>query len=211
MTADPPKRRRRKEARPAEILDAGMAAFAENGFAGTRLEDVAARAGIAKATIYLYYPSKEALFEAAMQDRMVGAIEGFSQMPLAFDGPTDAVLRRFLGTLIDLILDTDATVLLKVLIGEGHRFPRLAATYREAVVARGLTMLESILARGAARGDLRLAPGATDPRSLLAPAIMTALWTILFADEAITDRAAYLDRQLEILLHGLLARPEPTR
>jgi hypothetical protein len=100
---------------------------------------------------------------------------------------------------------------LKVLIGEGHRFPHLAATYREAVVARGLATLAAILARGAARGDLRQPPGAIDLRSLLAPALMAALWTILFTEEPITDRGAYLDRQLDVLLHGLLVQPRATR
>lgn len=201
------KRRRRKEARPAEIIEAGMKEFADKGFAATRLDDVALRAGISKATIYLYYPSKEALFEAALRDRLINTMDAMAEVTLTFEGSTEALLRTFLAAAYDRLIDGEASVLLKVLIAEGHRFPALVTLYRETAVARGMQVLGAILRRGAARGDLRLPPEAIDPRLILAPAVAAAIWTMVFAESAPIDREAFMAAHLDILLRGILTRP----
>src|SRR6266853_5017395 len=80
--------RRRKDARPGEIVAASLACFAERGFAATRLEDVARRAGVTKGTVYIYFPNKEELFKAVVReallphlDRVLGGLGGIREDP----------------------------------------------------------------------------------------------------------------------------------
>jgi AcrR family transcriptional regulator len=197
------RRRRRKAARPGEIITAGLAEFAEKGFAGTRLEDVAKRAGIAKPTLYLYFPSKEALFEAAVRDRLGGLLDGLADSTVTFDGPTEALLRRLFGALYDRLVGTDVFVILKVLITEGGRFPQLVALYRELVLARGIALLGAIIGRGIARGEVRAGPAASEPRLLIAPTLMAALWTQLFGGPEPIERETFLAAQVDLVMHGL--------
>ena len=90
MSALPTPRKRRKEARPSELLEAALCLFVEKGFAATRLEDVAARAGVSKGTLYLYYENKDALFKAVIQEGIVPVIaenEVLSKNRARHDGP----------------------------------------------------------------------------------------------------------------------------
>jgi AcrR family transcriptional regulator len=203
---DPLKRRRRKEARPGEIIAAGLAEFAEKGFAATRLEDVGTRAGVSKGTIYLYFPSKEALFEAAVRERLVTLMEGLAEEATAHDGPVEDLLRHLLEAIYARLVGGDAGVLLKVLIAEGQRFPKLVELYRTMALSRGMALIRSILARGIAKGEIRDAPAASDPRLVIAPAIVAAIFTQVFARGAPLDRDAFLEAHLDLVLNGLRPR-----
>ncbi|MGJ3262477.1 MAG: TetR/AcrR family transcriptional regulator [Salinarimonas sp.] len=205
------RRRRRKAARPSEIIDAGFSEFAEKGFAAARLEDVAARAGIAKPTIYLYFPSKEALFEAAVRDRLVGAMEGFEASSLGFEGPTEVLLRDLLQVLYDRLIGTGAVALLRIVIAEGGRFAHLASLYHDVALSRGIGVIGAVLERGIARGEIRQCPAAADPRIVVAPAIVAALWSQVFARESPLDRDAYFEAHLDLVLNGLSVRRAPDR
>ena len=200
-------RQRRKEARPGEIIDAALALWAEQGFAATRLEQVAARAGIAKGTIYLYFPSKEALFEAALRDRIGATLASVSAQLPELEGGLEAELGLLLHAIYDRLLETDSAALLKVLIGEGHRFPALVELYREVALASGLGMVRRIIEQAAQRGELRLPPEAVDPRMVVAPAIAAAMWRMLFGAGPSLDRTAYEKAHLDLVLRGLLAEP----
>lgn len=197
------KRRRRKEARPAEIIAAAMQLWAERGFAATRLEDVAAGADIAKGTIYRYFPSKEALFEAAMQARIVATMDRAREMAQGFDGSTAALFTRFFDTIRAELVEAGSSVFLRVLLSEGHRFPELVATYEKVVLSRGLSTVRAILAEGVARGDLRPEAVDCDPRILMAPAMMLALWGTVFTSDGLPDMRKSLDQHVAILLGGL--------
>jgi AcrR family transcriptional regulator len=200
-------RRRRKEARPGEIIEAALALWAEKGFAATRLEDVSDRAGIAKGTVYLYFPSKEALFEAALRERIGDTVASVGDQLAALDGGLEAALTLLLRTVYDRLLDNNSVAILKVLMGEGHRFPRLVTLYREVALSEGIVTVQRILERGAERGELRLAPDAVDPRIIMAPAIAAAVWRMLFDGAMPLDRKAYEAGHLDVMLRGLLAEP----
>ncbi len=146
------KRQRRKEARPSEIIAAAMRLWGERGFAATRLEDVAAGAGIAKGTIYRYFPSKEALFEAALQERIVGTMDRAKAMAQGFEGPTEMLLRRFFESIRAELVEGGSSVFLRILLSEGGRFPDLVARYETVVLTRGMATVRAILAAGVARG-----------------------------------------------------------
>jgi AcrR family transcriptional regulator len=207
---DEKRRTRRKAARPGEILAAGLALFAERGFAATRLEDVAAAAGVAKGTIYLYFPSKEALFEAALRDRLSGAVAAADAAAREADGGLEAEMAAFLGAIYARLFEGDAPVLLKILVADGSRFAPLVALYRDLVIDRGLAAIRLMLDRAAARGELRLPAEAVDPRQVVAPALVAALWRLLFGDAELS-RDAYAAGHVDLLMRGLLAdrRPPP--
>lgn len=181
-----------------------MTLWAERGYAATRLDDVATQAGIAKGTVYLYFPSKAALFEAALRERLDSTI-GEALGRVAEPGHSTAEL---LGGFFDLLrrrmIENGAGVLLKVLVGEGHRFPELVALHRELAVQRGMQAIRAILVRGVARGELRAEAADLDPRLVMAPAMVAALWSILYPEAAGTDDpAALLDQHLQLLLRAL--------
>lgn len=197
------KRRRRKEARPAEIIAAAMQLWAERGFAASRLEDVAAGADIAKGTIYRYFPSKEALFEAALQARIVATMDRAKGMAQGFEGPTKILLARFFEAIRTELVDGGSSVFLRVLLSEGHRFPELVALYEEVVLSRGMATVRAILAAGVAHGDLRPEAVNFDPRIIMAPAMMLSLWGTVFSTEGLQDMGTSLDQHVELLLWGL--------
>ncbi len=193
--ASPRRRQRRKDARPAEIVAAAMRLWAERGYAATRLDDVAAQAGIAKGTVYLYFPSKAALFEAALRERLDTTFGEAMGLAAPAGPPTAALLTQFFDTLRQRMIEAGAGVLLKVLIGEGHRFPELVALHRELAVERG--------------GELSAEALTLDPRLVMAPALVAALWSILYPDAVPADDPAALLRQhLALLLRAL--RPDGT-
>ena len=203
---DPPpvrKRRRRKDARPAEIIAAAMRLWAERGFAATRLEDVAAGADIAKGTIYRYFPSKEALFEAALQDRLVATMDRARNMAEAEDVPTRVMLARFFESVRAELVDRGSLVFLRILLSEGHRFPDLVARYEAVALGRGMATVRAILAAGIARGDLRPETAELDPRLLMAPTILLSLWASVFRTEGLPDIRTALDQHVDILIRGL--------
>ncbi|MCZ8183685.1 MAG: TetR/AcrR family transcriptional regulator [Beijerinckiaceae bacterium] len=208
--AEAPRRRRRKEARPAEIIAAGMQEFALRGFAGTRLEDVARRAGIAKGTIYLYFEDKEALFMAAVRERVGPAIDEVAGFVDGFPGPTRELLRLVIPVLHERLVQSDLHTILRIMIGEGSTFPGLTALYYRETVLRGRELLERIVARGRARGEIREGAAADLPLVIMAPAIMSAIWQMTFMHEAPIPPERFLAAHLDLITEGLLV-PEAGR
>lgn len=199
----PKKRQRRKAARPEEIISAAMALWNERGFAATRLEDVAAGAGVAKGTIYRYFVSKEALFEAALHDRLVAMVERASERARGFDGMTAEMLTGFFDVVRVELVEGGASIFLRVLLAEGHRFPGLVAHFEAVALSRGMAAVRAILASGVARGDLRPEALNCDPRLIMAPAIMLALWQGTFRNSGLPDMADTLAQHVAILVAGL--------
>jgi AcrR family transcriptional regulator len=197
------KRQRRKEARPTEIIAAAMKLWGERGFAATRLEDVAAGAGIVKGTIYRYYPSKEALFEAALQERIVATMDRAKEMAQGPDGSTTAMFARFFDAIRAELVEAGSSVFLRVLLSEGHRFPELVTRYEQVVLSRGMATVRAILGAGVARGDLRPEALDCDPRIIMAPAMMLSLWGTVFTTAGLPDMRAALEQHVAILIDGL--------
>ena len=127
ILAAPKRRFRRKHARPAEIVDAALALFTERGFAATRLEDVATRAGIGKGTIYLYFPTKEDLFRAVVRERLVPNLDAIEAMVAAHAGSSAELLGRIAGRAEQLIA-SDITAIPKLVLAESAIFRRLRSS-----------------------------------------------------------------------------------
>jgi AcrR family transcriptional regulator len=161
-------------------MEAGLAEFALRGFEAARMEDVARRAGVAKGTVFLYFPTKEALFEAALRSRLAPVLEGMETALDAYPGPTIDLLRMLVDRVHSDLVATDAAAVMHMILAEGPRFPALLETYHRESIARAAGLLHRIVQRGVARGEFRDGAVADLPMVLMAPALMAALWRQTF-------------------------------
>jgi len=196
---------RRKDARPPEILEAALAVFAEKGFAATRLDDVAAKAGITKGTIYLYFDSKQALFEALARQSIGVQIDQVSAQLAQFPGSSAELLRLVLSTLGHFAITSDRVVLPRLVLAEAANFPQLAEFWRREVVERGVALMSGIIARGIVRGEFRNIDLQHAARLCVAPILVIVLWRTTFArfDAEPYDYQGLIDAHLQTLLKGL--------
>ena len=206
-----PRWRRRKEARHQEIVDAGLTVFGERGFAAARLEDVAARAGVSKGTLYLYFPNKEELFKAAVREAILPNLEMAERLLAGSQGPSFAVLETLQTLFAARVLKTRAGAIPKLIIAEAGNFPDLARFYHEEVIRRAFALLSAVLERGVARGEFRPVDVDSTVRLIVAPMLMSALWRSSF--EALEDRpldvSALLKAHLDALRRALAPEGGP--
>lgn len=205
-----PKRRRRKAARPQEILDAALASFAEKGFNAARVEDIAARAGVSKGTVYLYFDSKQDMFRALVREGMAANLQSVGAMVARHDGPSADLLRLFLTTTVAAILTSPLAAVPKIIISESGNFPEITEFYRREVIDVGLGLLAQIIERGVARGEFH--PVATEHAAKLciAPVVLSAIWKSCFAqfDPAPFDAEAFIAAHLDVFLAGISLHPQ---
>ena len=215
MSALPaPVRQRRKEARPQELLDAALELFVEKGFSATRAEEVAARAGVSKGTLYLYYPSKEDLLKAVIEQRLSSEIAAGAAEAASFTGPTDALLREVLTHWWQRLYDSPASGVFKIIITEVRNFPELAEFHRRTVIEPGQRLIGELLQRGIDRGDFRKVDIHAAVHSLVFPMIMVCLHKHSLGaciPEERLDGKAFIRHHVELMIDGLAARPKPKR
>jgi AcrR family transcriptional regulator len=140
-----PKWRRRKEQRPDEVLQAALKVFVEKGFGAARLEDIAAEAGISKGTIYLYFASKEDVFEALVQETLKPNLAAMAAAIESFKGSNAELLRHVLGLAGDFISKPPLVYFPRLIVGEGARFPRLAEFYHREIISFGMSLIAGML------------------------------------------------------------------
>ncbi|MGX4643272.1 TetR/AcrR family transcriptional regulator [Massilia sp. SYSU DXS3249] len=209
-----PRWERRKDARPQELLAAAIDLFVERGFASTRLEDVARRAGVSKGTLYLYFDNKEELFKAVVRNSIVPVIGDAESSVAEFDGHSAELLRNVIMGWWDRIGGTKVSGIVKLVTAESGNFPELAAFYQDEVINRGTRMISSMLERGIARGEFRPINVAQVTQVLIAPMLMLVTWkhSIGPCERDSLAPQAFLDAFLDMALHGLLppaAGPAP--
>jgi AcrR family transcriptional regulator len=196
----PKKRGRpRKDERPGEILEASFLEFAEKGFLATRLDDVAARAGVAKGTVYLYYDSKEALFEAAVRSRMLPVVAHVGTLSQQHDGPTVDLLRLIVRVMYSRLSDPTVRTLMRILIADGQRFPDLIAFYHREVLSKLTAILKAVVARGVARGEFPQGAMTDLPEVLVAPGVLGAIWQMTFAAEEDIPLERFMAAHLDLI------------
>ena len=199
---------RRKEARPAEIVGAALQLFSDRGFAATRLEDVATVAGVSKGTVYLYFESKEQLFEAVVREAVAPNIERAEALVDAFEGPTPELFRLFFA-FIGQVLETPLTGVMKLIVAESGNFPQLARMYADLVLRRAFGLMRRILERGVARGEFRPMDVEATVPLVVAPVLLLGVWKHSFGvhTDLALDRRRVLDAHCETMLRGLAAAP----
>lgn len=205
MSESPKRWQRRKAARPQEILDAAMGVFADKGFARTRMEDIAARAGVTKGTIYLYFENKDAVFKSIVRSSIGDQLGEVVAQVDAFKGPTADLLKIALQAIGQFVLMSDRVVLPKIIVAEAGTFPELARFYRAEIIDRGLDTFCRIVERGMSRGEFRRTAPEHVARLCIAPILLSAFWRTTFAqfDEQPYDYQGLIDTHIDVLLRGI--------
>lgn len=207
MSPAPPPRKRRKEARPSELTAAALCLFVERGFAATRLEDIAARAGVSKGTLYLYFDSKEALFKAVIQEGVVPVVAENEAIAARHAGSSFDLLEKLLENWWQKIGQTDFAGIPKLMIAEARNFPEVAQFYYENVIRRAHALIGSALERGMASGEFRRMDVATTIDVIIAPILMLLIWRFSMAccQNQEGDSRLYLQIHMDLLRQGLRA------
>ena len=200
-------RQRRKLERPQELLDAALELFVEKGFAATRAEEVAARAGVSKGTLYLYYPSKEELFKAVVRENIANKFPAWQEEFATFEGSSSDMLRYALVSWWERIGKTRVSGITKLVMSEAQNFPEIAAFYQEEVIKPGNAMIRSILERGVQSGEFRDMDLEQAVHIIVAPMIFLMMWKhsmgACAASAEIVDPERFIHMQVDVLLHGI--------
>jgi TetR/AcrR family transcriptional regulator len=210
-----PRRERRKDARPGELMDAALALFVEKGFAGTRVEDVAMRAGVSKGTLFLYFPSKVELFKAVVRENITGRFNEWNTTLDAFEGTTSELVRYTMQQWWERIGATQASGITKLVMSEGALFPEIAVFYRQEVIEPGNALIRRVLSRGVERGEFRPVNLDYAIYSLISPMIFAIMWKHSMTPccpmggegQLNIDPKVFIASQADILLNGLSVCP----
>lgn len=212
-STETPPRRRRKEARPQELLDAALSLFVEKGFAATRAEEVATRAGVSKGTLYLYFPSKEDLLKAVIAQCLSERIAEGAAAAAGYSGRASELLRTVLCDWWERIYDSPAGAVFKLVITEVRNFPEISAFYTNEVVEPAHHLLGRIVQRGIDQGEFRPMDVSVVVHSLVLPLIMVCLHKhSLGACEAGAwplDGHSFIRQHVDLVLDGLCLHPAP--
>ena len=204
-----PSRRRRKEARPAEITAAALELFADHGFAAARLEDIASRAGVVKGSIYRYFPTKEELFRAVVRVAVVPNVEAVRDAAESFEGRFAELAPRLLAFAASVLSRPLVTRYARMVIGESRNFPDLARIWHDEVVSPVLGALTNVIAQAQARGEVRDGDPRTHAFSLVGPLFMGMLFRDVFKDAStdLPNLVRLAEQHGSTVLRGLLAAP----
>jgi AcrR family transcriptional regulator len=199
---------RRKEARPAEIIESALSAFADKGFAAAKLDDIARDAGVAKGTLYLHFETKEDLFRAVVRTAIAPQIDAIKASAEVFSGPFLKLAPRILLAIALAMEESRLPALVKVVIGESRNFPDLARIWHDDLLSKAIDALSGVIARAQARGEL----GAGNPRlhvfSLVGPMLMAVLYRSVFAgiSNELPDLKELAAQHAKTALAGMLAK-----
>ncbi|MBN9362239.1 MULTISPECIES: TetR/AcrR family transcriptional regulator [unclassified Devosia] len=204
-----PKFRRRAEARPDEVLDAALELFIDKGFAATRVEDIARRAGLSKGTVYLYFPSKEALLEGLVRRAILPIADSALTALHDYEGDPRIVLNMVLTMLAGRISDPKVMAMPKLIFREAMGFPGLAEMYRREVLDRVIPAVEGLIRRGIEQGYLRPVDPSLTIRSIIGPLMLHVAMAELFGimPEGGLHMDKLVENHLSILFDGLSAPP----
>jgi AcrR family transcriptional regulator len=209
-TESAPKRERRKEARPGELLDAALDLFVEKGFSATRAEEVAARAGVSKGTLFLYFQSKEDLFKAVVRENIANKFPTWQEEFVTFEGSSADMLRYAMTSWWERIGKTRASGITKLVMSEAQNFPEIAEFYQEEVIKPGNAMIHRILERGVQSGEFRDLDLEQAVHIIVAPMIFLMMWKhsmgACAASAKIVDPEQFIHMQVDVLLHGMTAQ-----
>ena len=201
-----PRFQRRKEDRPAEITQAALAAFAENGYAATKVDEVAKRAGVSKGLLYVYFKTKEDLFKAVIRSflspRLDALIDNIEQSELS----AEEFMRGPFLTFATSLPKSPAKILVRLMIAEGPKHPDLIAWYWENVVSRALDALRILIRRGVDNGEFRESSLNEFPQLLVAPVFFSMIWTIVFQPHSNLDTDRFIEAHVNLVLHSIRAK-----
>lgn len=203
-------RQRRKESRPAELLAAALDLFVERGYAATKLDDVAAKAGVSKGTLYLYFDSKEALFKAVIEQGIIPMLEEGEALIQQHQHDARSLLQMLLLRWWQLLGESSLGGIPKLMIAEAGNFPEVAIYYYDNVIVRGRELLRHALQRGVASGEFREMDIDSTIDVIMAPVIMLVVWRYSLAPCGCgkQDPEKYMSTYLDLLMNGLMNKEQ---
>ena len=204
---------RRKEERPAELMAAALDLFVERGYAATRLDDVAARAGVSKGTLYLYFSSKEELFKAVIRSGIVPLIEQGERLHEEHQGSAGDLLRKIVFAWWQSVGSSKLGGIPKLMFSECRNFPEIGQFYFEEVISRSYRLIESVMESGMSSGEFRRMDANYATRLVVAPIVLLLLWrySFDFCESKSVDAESYLEQHLDVFISGLVARESGDR
>ena len=185
--------------RRAAIVDAAMEEFIARGFAATRLDDIAKRAGVAKGTIYLHFKDKESMFEELIRTAIVPLVVRLGSTPPPSGASVRDMVEGFAGTFIQEVATTRRGDIVRLIVAEGPRFPAVADFYYREVVSRGLAGMRALIELGIARGEIKQKNLARFPQIMVAPALIAVIWQSLFSRHAPLDALEMFRVHLDLI------------
>jgi AcrR family transcriptional regulator len=200
-------RRREKDVRPQQIVAAAFEEFAEKGFAGTRLEDVAARAKVSKGLPYLYFKTKVELFKAVVRSVITSHFDVIRGQMETTNLSVEAFLKGPFLRFIQELVGSRRAFIARLLIAEGHKHPELTKFYYETVVSRGIETLTKLIDRGIASGEFKPTRLRDFPQLLIAPVLTAIIWRSLFERHHHLDTGALLATNIDLIVDAIRARP----
>lgn len=202
-----PRWRRRSAARPEEILAAALTVFSDKGFDAARVEDVAAQAGISKAGVYLYFPSKTALLQALIEAHVAPLAAQVENLAQAGAENPKLALRLVARAAVERLKDPKTIAVPRLVISVAGRFPAIAQYYRTTIVARAKGALERLVRAGVDNGQFRRVDPSAVVRAFIGPLFFEAMWAhVLMGETALTTPETLVEQHLDILLNGLESR-----
>jgi AcrR family transcriptional regulator len=181
------------------IIEAAMEEFITRGFAATRLDDIARRAGVAKGTIYLHFKDKESMFEELIRTAIVPLVSRLGAAPLRPDASARDMIEAFVKTFIEQVVTTRRGDIVRLIVAEGPRFPAVADFYYREVVSKGIAGMRALIEFGVARGEIRHTELARFPQILVAPALIAVIWQSLFSKHAPLDAIEMFRVHLDLI------------
>ena len=198
-----PRFQRRKEDRPAEITQAALAAFAEKGYAATRVDEVAKRAGVSKGLLYLYFKTKEDLFKAVIRSFLSPRIDALISNIEETELSAEEFLRGPFLAFARSLPRSPAKILVRLMIAEGPKHPDLIAWYWDNVVSQALAALHSLIERGVDNGEFRESALNEFPQLLVTPVLFSVVWLNIFQPHSSLDTDRFIEAHVEMVLDSI--------
>lgn len=205
-----PRFQRRKEERPAEITQAALEVFAEHGYAATRVDDVAKRAGVSKGLLYLYFKTKEELFKAVIRSIVVPRVDALKTAIADTELSAEEFLQGPYLEFIQKLPDSPARIVVRLLIAEGPKHPDLTAYYFDQVISGGMDALRELINRGVRHGEFRQSDLAEFPQLMISPVLMSIIWRTLFQKHYPLDTDKLLQTHIDLILRAIKLPPGDT-
>ncbi|MCW5597302.1 MAG: TetR/AcrR family transcriptional regulator [Rhodocyclaceae bacterium] len=197
--------RRRKEARPQELTDAALALFVEKGYAATRLDEIAAQAGVSKGTLYLYFSSKEELFKAVVREGLLPLLAEGETLVANAPGSASELFRTIVMRWWEVVGDNPIGGISKLIFAEARNFPEITRFYAEEVIDRGKRLLAAALQRGIDSGEFRPFNPDDLVHIVFSPLMMRLIWkhSLDCCGVHTVPTDVYLREYIDLTLRGL--------
>lgn len=195
-----------KEAKRIALVDAALAVFSRVGFAAAKIDDVAEEAGVSKGTVYLYFDSKEKLFEGMVKTKMSPMLNEVVAMLGNTHMTATERLKAHMKFFYTKVLNTDRRQIMRLMIAEGPNFPHIAEFYYANILSRGQAMISEILDQGIHSGEFRDMNRTGLCQNIVAGALVAGIWKLVFEPFEPIDLDDYFETHVDLILNGLAAK-----